>query len=306
MSHYTNNLFDPNAKNNQWLHLFEYVPKQSRVLDVGCSSGNFGDVLINEKHCEVIGIDIDEPDIELAQTKLTAAKVRNIERDDISELGTFDVIIFADVLEHLLDPIAALHKVKKQLRPNGRIVFSIPNMGHISVRLLLLKGFFEYISIGVLDRTHLHYYDEQEVQHLFAEAKLEIKEVHPHTWTYPKSKISEELYNMGLGIIDDKFYKTLDDTKAQVWQFVGYATPVAKKPVVGERPLHYRLPPEELSLALEARDKELQKLGQRLQELEAENAKLHHIYKHPVKSAARFIRKKIQPKTTPKSGKTKA
>lgn len=292
MSNYTNNLFDPSEENNSWVHLFAFVPEKTRVLDVGCSSGNFGDVLINEKGCEVVGLDIDKPDIERAKKKLTAAHVRNIEQDSITDLGKFDVVIFADVLEHLLDPIGALNKVKKSLKPGGRVVFSIPNMAHVGVRLTLLKGFFEYTPIGVLDRTHLHYYDEYEVKHIFAESKFEIKEVNPATLTYPRSKISEELYNMGLGIIDEKFYQLIDDTKGNVWQFVGYAEPTTKRITV-DRPLRYRMPPEELLMTLTARDDELKIIGERLKVLETENRRMSEFYHNPLKGGIKRVARPI-------------
>lgn len=295
MSNYTNNLFDPETKNNPWVHLYEFIPEKSRVLDIGCSSGNFGDVLINEKNCEVVGLDIDAPDIALAKKKLTRALVRNIEREEITDLGTFDVVVFADVLEHLLNPIGALEKAKKQLKKGGRVVFSIPNMAHISVRLQLMKGFFEYMPIGVLDRTHLHYYDEIEVKHIFSEAKMTIQEVKPATLPYPISKVSEELYRMGLGIVDaDKLSGLLADTKSDVWQFVGYALPATKKTPV-ERPLKYRMPPEELLLTLQARDAELKIIGKRMEALETENRHMSEFYHNPlkggVKRAARGVRK---------------
>jgi len=197
------------------------------------------------------------------------------------------------VLEHLLDPIGALNKVKKSLKPGGRVVFSIPNMAHISVRLMLLKGFFEYTPIGVLDRTHLHYYDELEVKHIFAESKFAIKKMTPVVHTYTQSKISEELYNMGLGVIDEKFYKTIDDTKGYIWQFVGYAEPTTQKVSIN-RPLHYRMPPEELSLTLKARDEELKQIGQRLQILETENRRLKEFYSNPLKGGAKRIARKVR------------
>ncbi len=285
MSNYTNNLFDPADKNNSWNQLYKYVPEGSHVLDVGCSSGNFGHVLINEKKCEVVGLDIDKDDVARAKKVLTKAFVRNIERDSVSDLGTFDVVVFADVLEHLLDPIAALEKVKALLKPTGRIVFSIPNMAHASVRIMLLKGFFEYTPIGVLDRTHLHYYDEIEVKHVFAGAQLKIAEISPVTWTYPHSKVSEELYNMGLGVLDDAFYQRLEETKAHVWQFVGYALPSKTKVTYDDRPLHYRMPPEELRLTLEARDRELKALGLQIEEMTAHQERLHEMIHNPAKYA---------------------
>ncbi len=287
MSNYTNNLFDPDEQNNSWSQAYKYVPEGSRVLDVGCSSGNFGHVLIQEKKCEVVGLDIDKADVARAKTVLSQALIRNIERDDVTDLGKFDIVMFIDVLEHLMDPVAVLAKVKEVLKPSGRIVFSIPNMAHISVRLQLLKGFFEYTPIGVLDRTHLHYYDEIEVKHLFTAAQLKIAEISPTTLTYPKSKISEELYNMGLGIINDKLYKSLEDTKAHVWQFVGYTVPTKEKLQAEKRPITYRMPDEELRLTLEARDRELTVIGGQLKALREENERLQTILKNPLRHVAR-------------------
>ena len=302
MSNYTNNLFNPKDTNNPWVHLYHYVPEKTRVLDVGCSSGNFGEVLLHEKHCEVVGIDLDAPDIKLAREKLTEAYVRNIEHDDISDLGTFDVIMFVDVLEHLLDPIAVLSKTKKQLRPGGRILFSIPNMAHISIRLMLLHGFFEYTPIGLLDRTHVHYYDEFEVEHIFAEALLKIAEINAVTKPYPKSKVSEELLGMGLAITDEKFFDQLERSKAQVFQFVGYAKPVSSKVEARARPVRYKLPPEELHNTLLARDSELQDLGKRLnearaaqEELKAEMAELREVQRELRSENERLLRLSAHP-----------
>ncbi len=293
MSNYTNNLFDPNVKNNSWTHLFDYVPQKARVLDVGCSSGNFGDVLQHEKNCEVIGVDIDEADIDEAKKKLSAAYVRNVERDDLADLGKFDIIIFADVLEHLLDPSAALQKVKKLLKPKGRILFSIPNMAHISIRLHLLRGFFEYTPIGLLDRTHLHYYDEHEVQHIFNEALLHIEEVNTCTKPFAKSQISERLFDMGLGIIDDKFYDLLDRTKAEVFQFVGYAVPVAKKQEAA-RPTQYLMPDEEMHQSMRARDAEVKDMAKRLQQAERENKHMREFYHNPILGGAKRIARRVR------------
>jgi len=293
MSNYTNNLFDPKVKNNSWTHLFDYVPQKARVLDVGCSSGNFGAVLLHEKNCEVVGLDIDKADIAEAKKKLSAAYVRNVERDELADLGKFDVIIFADVLEHLLDPIGALEKVKKLLKPEGKILFSIPNMAHISIRLHLLRGFFEYTPIGLLDRTHLHYYDEHEVQHIFNEALLHVEEVNACTKPFAKSQISERLFDMGLGIVDDKFYELLDRTKAEVFQFVGYAVPAATKQKA-TRPTRYLMPDEEMHQSMQARDAEVQDMSKRLKQVERENKHMSEFYRNPILGGAKRIARRVR------------
>lgn len=293
MSHYTINLFDPKVKNNPWTHLYDYISEKSRVLDIGCSSGNFGAVLRQEKKCDVTGIDIDKADITEAKTKLNHAYVRNVERDNLDDLGKFDAILFVDVLEHLLDPIGALDKAKKLLKPGGRILFSIPNMAHITIRLHLLRGFFEYTPIGLLDRTHFHYYDEFEVQHIFNEALLHIEEVNACTKPFAKSQISERLFDMGLGVVDDKFYDLLDRTKAEVFQFVGYAVPVAKKQET-KRPTRYLMPDEEMHQSMQARDNEVRDMTKRLEQAEREKRHMAEFYHNPIKGGVKRIARRLR------------
>jgi 2-polyprenyl-3-methyl-5-hydroxy-6-metoxy-1,4-benzoquinol methylase len=292
MSHYTKNRFDPTRKNSAWVNLVGFVPEGSRVLDIGCSSGHLGQELVTNKHCEVVGLDIDQGDVKLAKKVLTAAYVRNIEHDGIDDLGMFDVVMFADVLEHLLDPVAALNKAKAQLKEGGRIVFSIPNMSHLYVRLQILEGYLEYSPIGVLDRTHLHYYDEVEVKHIFAEAFLSIKAIHPEAWTFPVSLIADRLKRLGLAIANQKkLLAKLNATRANVWQFVGYAVPTTKRTEV-KRAVHYVMPPEEFDALLTARTNALQTEKDVNKELRPQIARMEEFYRNPVKGTfMRLVRR---------------
>lgn len=70
----------------------------------------------------------------------------------------FDVIVAADVLEHLRDPARVLRMLRGYIRSGGFAVISVPNVAHVSVRKSLLIGRFRYRERGILDRTHLHFY----------------------------------------------------------------------------------------------------------------------------------------------------
>jgi len=70
----------------------------------------------------------------------------------------FDVVLCGDVLEHLKRPDLALAKIRECLKDDGRLVVSIPNVAHASVRLQLLLGSFWYTSVGLLDETHLRFF----------------------------------------------------------------------------------------------------------------------------------------------------
>ena len=245
MSQYSKHLFTPDTENNSWSHLSKYIKDNDRVLDVGCSSGNFGESLIRLKKCEVIGIDIDPKDILLAKKVLTKALKLDINNTkNYKLLGKFDVIIFADVIEHLIDPRETLRKVKVLLKNDGKIIFSIPNMAHISVRLQLLDGLFPYKNSGLLDKTHLHFYDREEVDTVFADAGYNIGDMNPVISKITKGQCASYLKRVGL-VYSDSFEKYVENTSGYIFQFVGMSQ-VANKDLKPKRDITYKMPQDEL------------------------------------------------------------
>lgn len=98
---------------------------------------------------------------------------------DLERLTTLprpvDVIVLADVLEHLAKPEALLALAAETLDHDGAIVVSIPNIANLASRLGLLFGRFEYQDRGILDRTHLRFYTLSSARRLLHEAGLRIE-----------------------------------------------------------------------------------------------------------------------------------
>ncbi|MEK9155707.1 MAG: class I SAM-dependent methyltransferase [Patescibacteria group bacterium] len=157
--------------------VYGLVPDNFSVLDVGCWSGSLGVKLIREKKCEVDGIDNCDRALQLAQ-KRGYRRVFRVDLNQIKDPGIgenqYDVIVFADVLEHLLFPKEVLFYYLKHLKKNGFIVVSLPNIGFILYRLKLLLGFFDYKEIGVMDKTHVKFYTLKTMRELFKEVDLKI------------------------------------------------------------------------------------------------------------------------------------
>ena len=80
--------------------------------------------------------------------------------------GAFDVILCADVLEHLQAPEKLLSELHSLLSPTGEILVSIPNFGHWYPRIKTLTGLFDYDSKGILDHTHLRFFTRRSFQKL--------------------------------------------------------------------------------------------------------------------------------------------
>ena len=193
-----------NLTNNYFRHIRYEVAEhvvsgKHRVLDVGCASGVFGEYL-KQQGCasEVIGIEIDALAAKEASTKLDRVLRANLNLvtvvDVLSDFdkASFDYIICADVLEHLIDPWTVLADLTRFLKPGGRLVVSLPNIQHWSVWMpLILTGRWEYCEAGILDRTHLRFFTRASSQELIRRANLKLIECQPNIW-----RKSEQMLNI--------------------------------------------------------------------------------------------------------------
>jgi GT2 family glycosyltransferase/glycosyltransferase involved in cell wall biosynthesis/Flp pilus assembly protein TadD len=144
------------------------IDKDINVLEIGCACGatllKIKDIY---KNARIFGIELDESAAQIAKA-FADVKAENIENENLSyEEEYFDYIIFADVLEHLIDPWKVLKNMKKYLKPQGKILASIPNVMHFSVIRGLLNGNWTYENAGILDKTHLRFFTLREIEKLF-------------------------------------------------------------------------------------------------------------------------------------------
>jgi len=154
------------------------VRPNSSILDVGCGPGVFASMALT-LGCSVLGLDHSDSNVASMVAAGCDAELVDLEDPnalDVLEGRTFDQIVTLDVLEHLRFPGQLLSSLAKHLRPGGEFIISLPNVTHLDVRLALLKGTFPYADDGLLDRTHLRFFDWTGVQGLIEGAGLHILE----------------------------------------------------------------------------------------------------------------------------------
>ncbi len=194
----------------------------SRVLDIGAADGSVARLLI-ERGCRVWGVEIDEQAAANLATYCERVVTGDVEQIDLTRaLGDtrFDVVLLLDVLEHLRDPLEVLRRVVHLLGPGGRIIASIPNVTHGAVRLNLLRGHFTYTSTGLLDRTHLRFFDRAAVDALFKAAGLDILDRLRVTRGLTETEIPIDLATFSPDVIQD----VERDPESRTFQFVIVAT----------------------------------------------------------------------------------
>ncbi len=136
----------------------------ARVLDLGCSDGRFAQRLRDLGHT-VTGVDLTahEGVEERVDTFLTADLDRGLP-DELD--GQYDVVLAADVLEHVRRPDQLLSQLHDVLAPGGSLVVSVPNFGHWYPRLRVALGRFDYDRRGILDADHVRFFTRRSFERL--------------------------------------------------------------------------------------------------------------------------------------------
>jgi len=169
------------SPNTSLSKILSFIPaKPHHILDIGCSSGYLGKKIKQIYKCHYVGIDIDKNDIEKAKKCLDEAYVFDIEKQLLSEIKfrhKFDVIIMADVLEHLDHPIKLLKEIHQIISKEGMIIISIPNINHLSTIISLFKQSWKYQETGIFDNTHKRFYDKESATNLITSAYYKIIDI---------------------------------------------------------------------------------------------------------------------------------
>ena len=160
--------------------MLRFVPQRStKVLDVGCGEGYFGERLIQRQQAEVWGVEPFEAAATIASQRLF--KVLNSAFDDSIQLpeGYFDCIVFNDVLEHMVNPGHALQLSKRFLANSDSVVVaSIPNFRYWENMLeIIIDKKFTYKDQGILDKTHLRFFTKDSIYDLFNKSGFDIIDI---------------------------------------------------------------------------------------------------------------------------------
>ncbi|MFC1897614.1 class I SAM-dependent methyltransferase [Chloroflexota bacterium] len=169
--------------------IIELVPPDSYVLDVGCARGGLLEYLREKRNCRVKGLDITSGAVTFCKEKGIEVIKCDVEEEEVP--GVYDVVIFSAILEHLINPLSVLEKLKKNLRDDGHIVILVPNYSHILARIQYLLGrnittfgnTQEDIKYGIQPYGHVRFFNKSTLSHILLKTGYK-----PIEWSYDKPK----------------------------------------------------------------------------------------------------------------------
>jgi 2-polyprenyl-3-methyl-5-hydroxy-6-metoxy-1,4-benzoquinol methylase len=193
--------------------ILPHLPHQlEKILDIGCGEG-VTTALIRQQNPSLMwagGVELF-PDA-AAQAEKVMDKVWCGHFDKLSfekeiEPASLDAVLCLDVLEHLEDPWLAVKRISPLIKPEGRLIISIPNIRNWKfIRNLMFKGDFKYRDSGLLDRTHLRFFTRDTALELAEIGGLKVRS-HGNAHPWKPFDMRNILSQLTMGGLDDLMIK---------------------------------------------------------------------------------------------------
>ena len=169
-------------------------------MEIGCATGQNGPLLRGLGAQTLVGVEINPEAANRARGTFDAVLDGRIEKVMANLEGPFDLILCADVLEHLEDPWTVLRRLRSLAVPNGTIAVSIPNIRHYRALLRIAFGRgFEYDSHGTFDAGHLRFFTLANIDQM----------LHGTGWistrrhAFHSGRVARVLGRITFGLLDD-------------------------------------------------------------------------------------------------------
>jgi 2-polyprenyl-3-methyl-5-hydroxy-6-metoxy-1,4-benzoquinol methylase len=162
--------------------------EEQTILDVGCGTGDFL-LACKNKNWQVTGIEPNTKARRLAEQKLPMVSIfSDIKNIELTE--KFDIITLWHVLEHIPDLDEYINRLKKFLKPNGRLIIAVPNYKSYDARYY--GKFWAAYDVP----RHLWHFSQKSISSLFLNYKMRVEKIIPMKFdSFYVSFLSEKYKN---------------------------------------------------------------------------------------------------------------
>ncbi|MFN4811199.1 MAG: class I SAM-dependent methyltransferase [Bacteroidota bacterium] len=155
----------------QKLNLVNKLTSKGKLLDIGCGTGNFLQVVKNDGW-EVSGVEPDSSARKLA-IEICGKEIYDEEYLNNNQQAQFDIISMWHVLEHVHALNQRLVQLKNLLKPNGRLIVAVPNCASFDA-----AHYKQYWGAYDVPR-HLYHFKPADIKKLFEQNLFEVENILP-------------------------------------------------------------------------------------------------------------------------------
>lgn len=160
-----------------------------RVLDLGCGNGSLSHAIAQNGY-EVTGIESSASGIQFAQTQYPQCQFIEAsiyELPDETVAGQFDVVVSAEVIEHLLYPRELVRAAKRCLKPGGQLIVTTPYHGYWKNLALAMTGKMDQHFTALWDGGHIKFFSPKTLRQLmeqegFSQLQFKFTGRYPYLW----------------------------------------------------------------------------------------------------------------------------
>ncbi|MGZ6999062.1 MAG: methyltransferase domain-containing protein [Acidimicrobiia bacterium] len=217
----------------------------SRILDLGCADGRLGERLRSLGHT-VVGVDLHAADG--VEERLDSFVQANLDQGIPEAVGEgFDIVLAADVLEHVRSPQNQLRQARKLLAPNASVIVSVPNFGHWYPRTRVALGRFDYDLRGILDRDHVRFFTRKSFRKMIENTGFAVRRAATVGVPIEAARLEGDTGDEGLGLAGNAQRLAVDLWPTLfgfqfLYEIEAVASKAAAKPVA--RPAGKAAPPQ--------------------------------------------------------------
>ncbi|MBC7261803.1 MAG: class I SAM-dependent methyltransferase [Chloroflexi bacterium] len=160
------------------------VSRGENVLEVDCGPGVLAK-LMQQRGAKVTGTDLSIVAVERARAKGIEAYQVDVDTEPLPFAdASFDTVVSNSMIEHRFFPERSFDECVRVLRPGGKFIVCLPNIGHWICRWWIITGRFPYVQNSPTDMLHLRFFTVSEVKKICRLRGLRVLEVDgsPSLW----------------------------------------------------------------------------------------------------------------------------
>ena len=174
--------------------ILKQIDSNKRVLEVWCASWYMSKYMKEELNCTITWVEYSKEAWDKAKKYQEKIYILDLDKDEFlnSVKWNYDIIIFPAVLEHLKNPEKVLKKILQLLNEGWKIIISLPNIAHYTIRFNLFFWRFDYKTYWIMDNTHLKFYTYKSIKELIKDTWLKIERFHA-SFPFPLANFLEKI-----------------------------------------------------------------------------------------------------------------